>query len=102
MLHPEECQIFRRECGILSLFSLEGITTEKLKVIQEWPTKKNKYEIRSCLDRACITDCRDRELKQQRSFSRMFRKTIGLEIMKRTVRYSIRIQKTNVKTLHSS
>jgi hypothetical protein len=81
------------------MLSPEGITTdsEKLKFVQEWPTTKNKYEIRSFLDSARITDCRDQDLKKQlrlrkeRAFGRIFRKTIGLGIMKRTVGSSVRI-----------
>jgi hypothetical protein len=51
-LNPAKCQLLRKEVRYLGhTVSSEGITTdpEKLKVVREWPTPKNKHEIRSFL-----------------------------------------------------
>jgi hypothetical protein len=51
-LNPQKCQLFQKEVWYLGyIVSPGGITTnrEKLKAIQEWPTPKNKHEIRSFL-----------------------------------------------------
>jgi hypothetical protein len=51
-LNPEKCQLLRKGVRYLGhIVSPEGITTdpEKLKAMQEWPTPKNKHEIRNFL-----------------------------------------------------
>jgi hypothetical protein len=50
-LNPKKCQLFRKKYSTSSIVSPEGITidSEKLKAIREWPTPKNKHEIRSFL-----------------------------------------------------
>jgi hypothetical protein len=51
-LNPEKCQLFLKEVQYLGhIVSPKCITTdpEKLRALQEWPTPKNKHEIRSFL-----------------------------------------------------
>jgi hypothetical protein len=51
-LNPENCQLLEKEIRCLGhIVSSEGISTdtEELKAVQEWPTPKNKHEIRSFL-----------------------------------------------------
>jgi hypothetical protein len=51
-LNPEKCQLFQKEVQYLQhVVSPEEITTdpEKLRASREWPTPKNKKEIRSFL-----------------------------------------------------
>jgi hypothetical protein len=51
-LNPEKCQLLQKEVQYLGhIVSPEGISTnpEKLKAVREWPTMKNKHEIRSFL-----------------------------------------------------
>jgi hypothetical protein len=51
-LNPEKCQLLQKEVRYLGhIVSPEGITTdpEKLKAVREWPTPRNKHEIRSFL-----------------------------------------------------
>jgi hypothetical protein len=51
-LHPEKCQLLQKEIRYLGhIVSPEGISTdpEKLKAVREWPTPKNKHEIRRFL-----------------------------------------------------
>jgi hypothetical protein len=58
-LNPEKCQFFQKEVRYLGhIVTPEGITTdtEKLKGVREWPTPKQKHEIRSFLAYAHITD----------------------------------------------
>jgi hypothetical protein len=51
-LNPEKCQLFQKEvCYLGHIVSPEGITTdpEKLEAVREWPTPRNKHEVRSFL-----------------------------------------------------
>jgi hypothetical protein len=51
-LNPGKCQLLQKEVKYLEHIVLpEGISTdsEKLKAVREWPTPKNKHEIRSFL-----------------------------------------------------
>jgi hypothetical protein len=50
-LNPEKSQLFQEVRYLGHIVSPEGITTdpEKLKAVREWPTPKNKNEIRSSL-----------------------------------------------------
>jgi hypothetical protein len=51
-LNPEKCQLFQKEVRYLAhIVSPERITTnpEKLEAVREWPTPRNKHEIRSFL-----------------------------------------------------
>jgi hypothetical protein len=51
-LNPEKCQLFQKEVRYLGhIVSPEGITTnsEKLEAVREWPTPRNKHEVRSFL-----------------------------------------------------
>jgi hypothetical protein len=51
-LNPEKYQLLQKEVRYLRhIVSREGITTdpEKLKAVKEWPTPKNKHEVRSFL-----------------------------------------------------
>jgi hypothetical protein len=51
-LNPEKCQLLQKEVWYLGhIVSPKGISTdpEKLEVVREWPTLKNKHEIRSFL-----------------------------------------------------
>jgi hypothetical protein len=55
-LNPAKCQLLRKDVRYLGhTVSLEAITTdpEKLKAVREWPTPKNKHEIRSDSDSQC-------------------------------------------------
>jgi hypothetical protein len=51
-LNPEKCQLLQKEVRYLGhIVWPEGISTDpkKLKAMQEWPTLKNKHEIRNFL-----------------------------------------------------
>jgi hypothetical protein len=51
-LNPGKCQLLQKEVKYLGyIASSEGISTdpEKLKTVREWPTPKDKHEIRSFL-----------------------------------------------------
>jgi hypothetical protein len=51
-LNLEKCQLFQKEVRYLGhIVSPEGITTdpEKLEAVREWPTPRNKHEVRSFL-----------------------------------------------------
>jgi hypothetical protein len=58
-LNPDKCQLFQKEVRYLGhIVSPDGITTdpEKLRAIREWPTLKNKHEIKVSSAYAHITD----------------------------------------------
>jgi hypothetical protein len=51
-LNLEKCHLFQKEVRYLGqIVSPEGITTdpENLKAVRQWPTPKNKHEVRSFL-----------------------------------------------------
>jgi glutamate racemase len=51
-LNPRKCQLLQKEVRYLGhIASSEGITTnpKKLRAVKEWPTPKNKHDIRSFL-----------------------------------------------------
>jgi hypothetical protein len=51
-LNPEKCQLLQKEVRYLGhIVSPEGVTTdpEKLEAVREWPTPRNKHEVRSFL-----------------------------------------------------
>jgi hypothetical protein len=51
-INPEKCQLVQKEVRYLGhIVSPEGLTTdpEKLKAVREWPTPRDKHEIRSFL-----------------------------------------------------
>jgi hypothetical protein len=51
-LNPEKCQVLQKELRYLGhVVATEGISTdpEKLEAEREWPTPKNKHDIRSFL-----------------------------------------------------
>jgi hypothetical protein len=48
-LNPEKCQLLQKEVRYHGhILSPKGISTnpEKLKIVREWPTSKNKHDIR--------------------------------------------------------
>jgi hypothetical protein len=68
-LNPEKCHLLQEEVRYLGhtcIVSPEGITTdpEKLKAVREWPTPKNKHEIRSSLGLLQTVDFRFRQLSK--------------------------------------
>jgi hypothetical protein len=58
-LNPDKCQLFQKEARYLwHIVSLEEVIvdSEKLKVVREWQTPRNKHEVRSFLGQ--YTYCR--------------------------------------------
>jgi hypothetical protein len=63
-LNPEKCHLLQKDVRYLGhIVSPEGISTvpEILKAVQEWPTPKNKHEIKSFLGLLQTVDLRFRQ-----------------------------------------